>query len=152
MSSAGDAELRAEERARAGERVLGRHRREDHVVDLALVELRRLERPLRRDHREVAHPLALSDVVPLLDPRAWADPLIAGVHHLRQLVVRDRPSRDVASGADDRDARHSISPSGIVERSGVTVARHLLLIRMSGTLAARRAGAMGGGLRHPALP
>jgi hypothetical protein len=101
-----DAELGAEERARAGEDMLGGHRREDDVVDLGGVDVRRREGLARRGHREIRDALPLRDVVTLLDAGARPDPLVAGVHHARELIVSDWRARDEAPRADDGRARH----------------------------------------------
>ena len=75
------AELGLQQRARAGEVVVGGHGREDHEVDLV-----RRRRPAassaraRRGHAEVRGAGAGVDVVARLDPAALADPLVARVH------------------------------------------------------------------------
>src|SRR5207248_1645612 len=96
-----DAELRAEERARAREDVVGRHRREEDVVDVARLEPRGRERALGRLDAEIARALALARIVALADPGALEDPLVRGVHDAREALVRDRISRYVVSRPDD---------------------------------------------------
>jgi hypothetical protein len=75
---AGQAELVAEEAARAGEVVVRRERREDDRVDVLLArEAGVLERHLRRLEGEIAGAdAAVLDEAPLLDPRALGDPLV----------------------------------------------------------------------------
>src|SRR5262249_5100501 len=54
---------------------------------------------------------ALVDDVPLADARALDDPLVGGLDHLLQLVVREDPLGRVRSDSDDAGPAHSRPPS-----------------------------------------
>ena len=101
-----DAEPALQEDAVAGREVVGGRGGVDDGVEVAGAEARHLERPFGGAEREVGAGLALAHPVPLLDAGAGADPFVAGVHDLRQVVIRDDAVGHGETGAEKAGATH----------------------------------------------
>ena len=80
-------------------------------VDVGRRDARRGERVARRVQREVGRLLAVGGDVALADAGARADPFVAGVDALREIVVGQDLRRQVAAGAGDA-AMHRRSRDG----------------------------------------
>jgi hypothetical protein len=99
-----DAQLVGDLRADARDRVLEAGAGQHHQVDLVGCQAAGGQRLAARGGRHLDEGLVDVGPAPLGDPDAGADPLVAGVHHPRQLVVGDPPSRPVAADAQDPGA------------------------------------------------
>src|SRR5207248_4150525 len=82
------------------------HRGEDHEVDLAGIDARRLQRSPGSGHSQIGGADAGIDVVARLDAAALADPGVARVHEARQHVVGHAVARNLRPTADDDGALH----------------------------------------------
>ena len=99
--AAGDAELRLQQAGGAREDVIRRRGRDDDQIDFRCIHAGGLERPLARFEREVAGCLLLVGDVAAGDAGALADPGVAGVQALGEIVVGHDARRQVAAGAGD---------------------------------------------------
>src|SRR6185295_13836134 len=104
--AAGDAELRLQQAGGAGEDEVRRRRRDDDQVELGCLHARGFERPLARLESEVAGSLLLVGDVAAGDAGALADPGVAGIQALGEVVVGHDARRQVAAGAGDARANH----------------------------------------------
>ena len=98
-----DAELRAEQPARARESVLRRHRTEDDEVDFFRSDAGVVAGAPGGMDAHVRDAFTLADEVALLNPRALPDPLVVGLHDLGECRVRHGGSGHVVPRPDDRD-------------------------------------------------
>ncbi len=106
---AGNAEFGAEQAARAGKDIFRRHGGHDDEIDIFRFDIRVAEGALGRLQAKVTNTFAFLHKVPLGDAGSWTNPLVAGVHDLRQGVVGNWLSRDMMSGSDDGDTHYSTS-------------------------------------------
>ena len=82
----------------------GRDGRDHDQLEIGRLDACLLERGERGRQREIGHRLVRSGDAALANPRALHDPLVRGVDHLRQLVVRHHALGRVRADARDRDA------------------------------------------------
>src|SRR6185369_8396807 len=68
--------------------------------------VRGFESQLGRWQREIGRTLTGGREVALLDPRPLLDPLVVGVHHPREIVVRVRTPWCVVARTDDAETGH----------------------------------------------
>src|SRR5262249_41317843 len=101
------AELVAQKASATRELKIGAERRKHDGVDFARFDAGVLHRRLARGHGQVGRTdAALFDESTLFDARALIDPLVAGGHDLREIVVGDDAARYVAADAENRGAGH----------------------------------------------
>src|SRR5207249_7982936 len=104
-----EAELALQEYAVAGLEVIGRAGAVHDAVEIARLEAGLGERPAGGLAREARSGLAVAHPVAGADAAALRDPLVRGVHHLGQVLVRDAPRGDVEGGGDELGAGHGSS-------------------------------------------
>jgi hypothetical protein len=99
----GRTQLVRNDRAGRGKRHIGRHRRDDDEIDRSGVETGLFQRVAGGGQGQVGERLVVGRDPPLVDACALDDPLVRGVHHLREVVVRDHVLGRVGADARDRD-------------------------------------------------
>src|SRR5262249_54732159 len=104
-------QLRLQEARGARKNEIRRRRRDDDQVEVRRGDAGRLERLAARFEREVAGGLRFVRDVALADARSLADPFVARIELLRQVVVGDDPRRQIAAGPGDARMDQARAPA-----------------------------------------
>ena len=108
--TAWNAEQRLQRAARAGKHVIRAERGEDDEINIGRLEIGSLQGNLGGFVAKIRDADLAIDEMSLQDAGALTNPLIAGGHELRHLLIRHNFFGNVMSGADNTTAFH-IPPS-----------------------------------------